>query len=115
MIIEEYSFGQMTISGEHYSKDLIILPDSTIIHPWWRKTGHNLTLDDLGPVIDASPSILVVGTGMSGLMELDVSLLSGLKARNIDLTAKPTAEAVEMYNSLVQTTSGVAACFHLTC
>ena len=114
-MIDTYTFGRMTIDGKQYAKDLIILPDGTILHPWWRQNGHRLTLDDLEAVINASPDILVVGTGMSGLMKLDAALYSELAKRNIDVTAQPTTRAVEKYNSLRKHNSGIAACFHLTC
>lgn len=114
-MIEAYSFGQMTVNGKQYTKDLIILPDGGILHPWWRKSGHTLTLDDLGPVIDASPDILIVGMGMSGMMNLHPPLFAELTKRNINLIAKPTTQAVKEYNSLLEQNLGVAACFHLTC
>ena len=29
----------MEINGKPYRKDLILLPDGTILHPWWRNPG----------------------------------------------------------------------------
>jgi len=40
-MIEEYTFGSMTIDGHHYSSDLKIFPNH-ITSNWWRKEGHVL-------------------------------------------------------------------------
>ena len=37
-MIEEYSFGQILISGKKYNSDLIIFADH-IYDNWWRKEG----------------------------------------------------------------------------
>lgn len=114
-MIDSYSFGQMTISGKRYAKDLIILPNAKILSPWWRKSGHRLSLADLDAVVDARPGILVVGKGMPGLMRLESSLASVLAERGIQVKEMSTSKAVKEYNSLVKHESSVAGCFHLTC
>ena len=114
-MIDSYSFGCMVLDGKRYTKDLIILPDGAIVHPWWRKTGHALAISDVRDVIAASPEILVVGTGSPGLMQPEGDLCKELEAMGIETRVMPTNEAVEEYNTLRGQGKNVAACFHLTC
>lgn len=59
----------MEINGKPYRKDLMILPDKTILHPWWRNAGHTLSLPDIQEIIAAAPDVLVIGTGSPGMMQ----------------------------------------------
>ena len=114
-MIESYSFGHMTIDGEVYRKDLIILPDGEILHPWWRDSGHRLTLADLDAVMDAAPQTLIVGTGSPGMMAPADGLIETLAARGIETTVLPTAQAADTYNANRNGGTRIAACFPLTC
>ena len=114
-MIDSYTFGRMVIDGEHYSQDMIILPNGTILQPWHRATGHSLSAVDIQPVLEAQPETLVVGTGASGMMHPDPSLGAVLASHGIRVILLPTEEAVERYNTLFQSGQSPAACFHLTC
>lgn len=94
-MINSYSFGFMEINGRSYRKDLMILPDGTILHPWWRKTGHTLSLPDIQEIINAAPDILVIGTGSPGMMQPEQILSGELKSRGIATKAMPTKEAAK--------------------
>jgi hypothetical protein len=111
--IEHYEFGSITVDGEAHAADLIILPQR-VIGGWWRREGHALHREDLGPVFDAQPDLLVVGTGASGAMRIPEETRRALKEAGIRLIAAPTAEAVETYNGL-RGGERVAAALHLTC
>jgi hypothetical protein len=115
MIIDSYQFGRIVIGGKPYSRDLIILPDRTILHPWWRKTGHTVTLSDIQEIIAVSPDILVVGTGIPGLMKPDSAFCQELEIMGIETRVMPTGTAIKEYNTLQARHLNVAACFHLTC
>ncbi len=114
-MIEAYSFGSMTIDGKHYDKDVIILPDGSIIHPWWRKEGHRLSLADINDVVASAPDLLVVGTGDSGRMKPAPNLTDTLHDKGIETRIAPTAEAVKEFNAARKQNQQVAGCFHLTC
>lgn len=114
-MIDSYTFGSMVISGKRYDKDLIILPDGTVLSHWWRKTGHALLKSDIQDVISASPDILVVGTGMPGLMKPEKTLLKELESLGIETRVMPTEAAVKEYNILRSEGRYAAGCFHLTC
>ena len=112
-IVDSYQFGQIVISGKKYTSDVIIFPDR-VIDSWWRKSGHQLCLDDIAEVIAENPEVLVVGTGASGLVKVLPEVKQSLEAQGIKLIAQPTSEACSIYNQLCQSQRVVAA-LHLTC
>ncbi|MBN1695228.1 hypothetical protein JW879_07505 [candidate division WOR-3 bacterium] len=114
MMIEKYSFGSITINGQEYTKDVIIFPD-TVLSPWWREEGHSLSLKDLKEATEAKPSLLIIGTGAYGGMNIPNETLKKLEEKNIDTIFAKTGEAVKLYNEKIQATKKVIACLHLTC
>ena len=114
MHIDSYQFGKIVIDGVEYSSDCIILGNS--VKPnWWRKQGHLLSVEDLQPVIKAKPSVLIVGCGSSGLMEVPEQTRQVLQEHGIELVALDTHKAVARFNELSQAGENVAAALHLTC
>ena len=114
MNIDRCSFGSLVINGKTYRDDLIILPDGMIMKPWWRKQGHQLTMDDLQELIDSSPEIIVVGTGISGRVIPVKNLEADLAKLSIEFIAVPNEEAIKVFNQLVPT-KRIGGGFHLTC
>ncbi|EMS80043.1 Mth938-like domain-containing protein [Desulfotignum phosphitoxidans] len=114
-MINSYSFGKMTVNGKEFRKDLMILPDGSVLSPWIRKSGHRLTLEDLKPVLETDAEILVIGTGKPGLMRPHATLVQDLQEKGITAMVMSSKKAAEKYNALAGTAKGVAACFHLTC
>ena len=114
LLIESCSFGSIVIDGKTYTDDLIILPDGKILRPWWRRRGHQLSMNDLTALIDSSPEVIVAGTGISGRVKPDETLKQDLSRLAIDLIAKPNEEAIKLLKGLKPETR-VGACFHLTC
>lgn len=114
-MIDSYTFGEMVIDGHRYGKDLIVLPDGNVIHPWWRHAGHELVVDDLKELLETSPKILVVGTGNPGMMKPHPTLCSDLQSQGVKMIVLPTEQAISEYNALLQSGEMIGACFHLTC
>ncbi|MFC1993091.1 Mth938-like domain-containing protein [Chloroflexota bacterium] len=112
-VIDSCQFGLIVVSGREYSSDVIIFPDRAE-GDWWRKSGHELCLDDIGGVIAENPEVLVVGTGMSGMMEVLPEVKQAAQARGIRLITETTDKAWHTYNRLCYSQRVVAA-FHLTC
>jgi hypothetical protein len=111
--IQDFQFGSMIVDGRVYTQDLILLPDR-IQSNWWRKEGHLLQAADLQPVFDAGPALLIVGTGVHGIMKIADETSQKLQASGIELRAAPTPDAWKLYNSLC-TETRLAGAFHLTC
>ena len=112
--IETSSFGLIVINGKQYTSDLIIYPDGRIADSWWRKSGHRLSIDDIGELVESAPEVIIVGTGVNGLMKPDTGLEKTLSKMGIELISLPNPEAIEIFNAL-SSEKRVGACFHLTC
>jgi hypothetical protein len=114
-VIEKYRFGQMTINGVLYRRDLIIAGDR-IQENWYRKRGHQLILEDIQETLDkVRPATVVIGTGKMGMMRVDPSLAGMLREKGIEVVAEPTGRAVILFNRLVDQGEHVLGAFHITC
>jgi len=115
-MIEKYNFGSITISGKQYSSDLKII-NGKIVPDWWRKSGHNVGIDDVADILNfnAKPDYLVIGSGNSGLMKVSNRLKQHLEGLGIDVIVEPTSVAIETFNLMGEEGKNVAGCFHLTC
>ena len=112
-IIDSYQFGLIVVSSKKYTSDVIIFPDR-VRDNWWRKTGHQLCLEDIAEVKTANPEVLVVGTGASGLMKVLLEVEQSLEAQGIKLIVEATDRACHTYNQLCHSQRVVAA-LHITC
>ena len=114
MHIDSYQFGEIVIDGARYDGDVIIL-GGKVQSNWWRRQGHSLAVEDLTTIIEAKPSVLVVGCGASGMMDVPGATQQFLKEKDIQLEAMGTYKAVEKFNELKEAGVNVAAALHLTC
>jgi len=112
-IIDSYQLGLISVNGKKYTSDIIIFPDR-VRDDWWRKSGHQLCLEDIAEVIAKNPEVLIVGTGVSGLVEVLPEVQQAADARGIKLIAQTTDKACHTYNQLCHSQRVVAA-LHLTC
>ncbi len=111
--VDSYQFGRIVVSGKQYTSDVIIFPDR-VRDSWWRKSGHQLCLEDIAEVIAAKPEVLVVGTGASGLMRVLPEVQSAAEAQGIKLITEVSDKACRTYNQLCHSQKVVVA-LHLTC
>ena len=71
-IIEQYSFGSMTLSGKRYNSDLKII-NGLVFPDWWRNKGHSVVVDEVTDILNATPDYLISGSGKFGLMKISAS------------------------------------------
>lgn len=112
-MIDTYTFGNIMIDGKTYTSDVIIYPNR-LSSSWWRKVGHELSVDDLEDVLDQKPDVIVVGMGDPGLMQVLPETEKLIKSRGIKLVVQPTKEACKTYNQQFPS-QRVIAMLHLTC
>jgi hypothetical protein len=74
-----------------------------------------VNIDDIQDIIDAKPSILVLGKGKPGLMKSTPSLCECLKKNDIELIEEKTSKAIKTFNRLLKEGKNVCAGFHLSC
>lgn len=113
MHIDTYDFGKVVIDGKSYDSDVILLPDRVLDH-WCRKVGHRLQVEDLDAVLERSAPLLVIGTGMHGMMKVPEETVAYLKGKGIESLALKTREACSAFNEHGKKGSVIGA-FHLTC
>ena len=112
-MIEAYEFGEITIGGRKYRRDVIVTPEG-VIDGWWREEGHRLRVSDLSEALKARPEVLVVGTGYYGCMKVDEEVLEELGRMGVEVIVQNTREAWRTYNEVSRGRRAVAA-LHLTC
>lgn len=115
MQVESFSFGRITIDGKEYTSDVIVSKDSMINSSWWRKEGHNVHPEDISEIIDASPEIVIFGTGANGSMKVSNAVKEQLQQKGIDVDQMLTSRAKEKFNELVSEGKKVVLAAHLTC
>lgn len=114
--IENYKFGEITIDGKTYKKDLITFPNH-IKTKWWREEGHLLQLQDLKEVWEKEDvNKLIVGKGNKGIMEVENEVKKKANNLGIELVSKNTGDACDYYNNLSENEKKkTVLALHLTC
>lgn len=113
-MIEKYSFGKIVVNGVTYTDDIKIIK-GTVVPDWWRKSGHQVGMDDVKDILDSDTDIFVIGTGEYGLVKLTSSLREHCKNNGIELIEKKTSKSIQIFNQLHREGKKVSAGFHLTC
>jgi hypothetical protein len=114
MHIDSYEFGHIVVDGVAYNSDVIITA-GIVLPNWWRKRGHLLSTEDLEAVIEAKPTVVVIGCGASAMMKVPEETRQALRGWNIQSEALDTHKAVQRFNQLSAEGANVAAALHLTC
>ena len=114
MKIDAYTFGRITVAGNVYTRDLILLPDR-VPQDWWRESGHDLCPEDLRALAGVEFDTLLIGTGDHGAMRVGEGVRAWMDRAGITYEALPTAEACDRYNRLLAEGGRPAAALHLTC
>ena len=112
-IIDSFKFGLITIGGKRYSSDVMIFPDR-VRGDWRRGNGHRLCLGDLAEVISERPDVIIIGTGVAGLMKVLPEVREAVDNLGIKLITETTDKACRTYNRLCYSVRVVAA-LHISC
>ncbi len=102
------------VSGNTFTSDIKII-NGEVSPKWWRKSGHSVCIDDVSDLLQAKPKVFIIGKGKPGFMKADKQLRSQLQYLKVELIEEPTAQAIEIFNQLMEKSESVAAGFHLTC
>lgn len=113
-MIEEYTFGRITVAGRTYRSDIKIYPDG-VKADWRRKTGHKLRPEDLPELERQRLDHLVIGCGSAGRLVVTRAARKMFDELNLSWSALPTGQAVKEYNRRVGEEERVGAALHLTC
>ena len=111
-MIEHYSFGLIKIDGKEYSHDVIVAGSK--VKSWWRNTSHEVTINDVRPILEEKPKLVIFGTGESGVCEIFRETIEYLEKQGIKVLTFRTPEAVKEFNLRIKE-PGLVGAFHLTC
>jgi Uncharacterized conserved protein len=106
-LVRGYGPGQLRI-GETTHTTGVILTATTVIGPWRPATAEDIGADDLAPLLDLEPEIVLLGTGQRQHFP-DPEVLRALYARRIGVEVMDTSAACRTFNLLVAEGRPVAA------
>jgi hypothetical protein len=110
--IDGTKFGEITINGRPYDSDVIVYWDGRVS---MRGKEHVIELGEFLRVLRADPSILVVGTGQTGIMKIAPEVAQWAQDRSVQIHADTTPRAVGLFNAFVSDGKKVVGIFHVTC
>jgi hypothetical protein len=61
------------------------------------------------------PEAMIISTGFSNMVKIDIKIHDEAKKAKVDLYALPTPEAIKKYEELVKAGKKVVARIHVTC
>ena len=117
-VINGTEFGSITISGEVYEHDVVIRLSGEILK---RKkklskkeygTSHLVSKKEIKFIHEKGSKRIVVGTGQYDSLRLSDEAGEYLRKRKCVVIARPTPEAIQMFNDSAPGTIGL---FHVTC
>jgi len=117
-MIERVEFGRILIDGVEYVHDIVIYPSGKIEErkKWLSKkkhgTSHRLDPEELKEYLKEDFDVLIVGTGIYGLLSLLPESREFVK--NKEIIERPTPEAAKLFNEL-KGEKRVLGIFHITC
>ena len=110
--IDSVKFGEIDIDGKTYYSDVAV---------WWDgrveliSKEHRFNMDRLALLTKKGPEIIVVGTGMQGIVRVLPEVIQTCEDGKIRLYSDPTEKAIDVFNGLFLQGKKVAGLFHITC
>jgi hypothetical protein len=116
--IDSTKFGSINITGKRYEHDVVITLDgnvekrkkklSSVIYG----TSHIISLDEVKHAYEDGATLLIIGTGQTGLVKLSPEATAFLKEKSCQVQLFPTPQAIEAWN---EAKGKVIGLFHVTC
>ena len=98
-IIRSYAAGTITVNQRIFTANLVITPDR-IIENWAPQGLAGLGVEDFRKIIDLTPEMVILGTGMSQIFP-EPAYTAPLAEAQIGLEVMGTAAACRTYNILM--------------
>ena len=112
------SFGSVTIDGKRYSDVLVIegkvMPRKRDLLRKVFGTSHKISEDEAGQLLKGAPQVVIIGSGQSGVLEVDESIRKEL-SQKAELIILQTPGAIKKFNELACLGKKVNALIHTTC
>jgi len=107
LTISAYSAAEVRV-GEHRLAESFILTPDTVIRNWPPRQVRDLSKAHLERILELSPDIVVLGTGIR-LVFPDAALVASMTGRGIGVEVMDNGAACRTYNVLVHEGRRVAA------
>ena len=112
-MIDNYTFGEFVVDGKTYKSNIELIGEKVKPHHYLEN--HLLELKDFKDIINAKPSIIIIGTGASGTIHPPKEIIEHIEGKGIKLIMEKTEDACKTYNDLLEKGEKVAALLHNTC
>ena len=113
IMIDNYTFGKFVVDGKTYESNIILIGKKVSKARYL--PNHELSINDIYPLVEYNPEYIIIGTGASGVMPVPEEIEDFIKEKGIKLIAEKTGDACRTYNSLVSEHKKVATFLHNTC
>ena len=116
----EVEFGRIIIDDKEYDHDVVIYPDGRVerrlkeISKRIHGTSHNLDMEEIVNYLGNGEDIVIIGTGMYGMLSLTEESRKLLKDLGLEYLELPTKDAIKKYLDL-KSSRRVLGIFHITC
>ena len=117
-MIDETSFGSITVDGERYDHDIIITLQNQVkkrnkkLSKSVYGTSHTLSLPEIEFVYQEGAEALIIGSGQYGVAKLSEEASAFLSEKNCHTLIQPTGDATREWN---RGTGKQIGLFHITC
>ncbi|MFC1558779.1 Mth938-like domain-containing protein [candidate division KSB1 bacterium] len=117
-VINDTTFGSITIEGKTFQHDVIISLNGDIkkrkkkLSKAIYGTSHVLSQDEAKFVYEKSAKQIIIGSGQNGILELSDEAKNFFKKKKCSIDLMPTPKAVKNWNELKDKAIGL---FHVTC
>jgi len=79
--------------------------------PSIRKKSHYVSIDEVKPLLEENPEVIIIGIGYNEMVKVDKEILK----LNVGVLILETSEAIKAFNQLKSSGVKVAAIIHTTC
>ena len=110
MIINSTSFRSITVDNKVFPHDIWIFVNGSIKE---RNMNHEFTIEEFEIITKDNPDVLIIGTGMYGVVKIKEEVIKKAKEKKIELIIDKTPVAIKKFNEIKD--RKVAAAMHTTC
>ncbi len=109
--IDSFYFGNIIVNGRKFQQDIILSSNGEITE---KEGNHSFGKKEYNDILMRNPEVIILGTGTVPNVRIDPDIEVTAKLNGIEIITKPTIQAVEEFNKLVNK-KRVVAVMHVTC
>lgn len=117
-VIDDATFGAITVAGETYSHDVMIRLNGEVrkrkkkLSKKHYGTSHKLSLEEAEFIWEDGADLLIIGNGQSGQLQLTEDAEGFFNEKGCQVLLDPTPDALKRWNATIGNVIGL---FHVTC